>query len=615
MQKAQILLLTLLGGFLCTQIISETRAQAPLRLEKLTYVTPLEGELVTSAPYGELRNNHFHSGVDYKIGGITGASVRAVLDGYVVRIVVRPDGFGKAVYINHANGRTSVYAHLDAFAEPLAQFIRKKQYELKRFDLDVSFKPEEFPVTKQQVIGYAGDSGNSGGPHLHFEIRDQKKEHPRNFYKDGIFKPLDTIAPVLKDLIIYGIDTIKGVPIAHFMSPLARPSGIAKASRKSKKAKLFSSKPEGFKDGDTIPVPSSFYLGIQASDAVNGKEQPVPVYLVRVLLDGACNFEWMRDFFDFSRTRYANAVEDYATAARDGRNILRCYKQKTWDVDFIKVCKMEGVISMKPNQIRKVNVRLEDETGNRRDYTIFLKGSNQFSKYTLPKQLREDTSWFALPRGIKKEFKRNDFTVSFPANALYEGALMHLGTRPIKNGTVSGLIDISVLDIPGSFSGTPWHSAVRLSYPERLIPEALRNKTTWVRVKPSDSGDSLRVDNVLKTELRDGSLQCATTEPGAYSLTVDTISPTIIFKNVVPNDTIGSKARIEIEIKDNLSGVAQYEALWNNQWVLAEYDPKNQMLIVSVQQELVGANKEGILQINVRDRLGNFKSENISLKL
>lgn len=603
MQKAQILLLSLLGGFFCTQFTVQTRAQAPLRLQKLWYATPLDGNLEVSAPFGELRDKHFHSGVDYRIGAVIGAPVRAVLDGYVVRIVVRPDGFGKAVYINHPNGKTSVYAHLDAFAEPISQYVLDKQHQNKRFDLDLSFTPNQFPVSKLQVIGYGGNSGSSRGPHLHFEIRDQKKEHPKNFFAEGTFKSFDTISPVMTELVVYAIDTVMGMPISHF------PELVVKKGRKVTRL------PSKYKDKDTLMVPPLCYLGVVAADPVNGMPQQNPVYLFRLLLDGVNYFEWIRDQFDFSRSRYANAVADYVTAGKEGRVIQRFYKHKTWDVDFVKVCKMEGLISTKPNQVRKINIRLEDETGNRRDYTFFLKGSNQFKRDVLPKSIQKDTTWFALPMNKKKEIKRNKFTVSFPVNALYEGAVLRVRELPAKHIAVPTALEISALEIPGSFSGTPWHSSVCLSYPADMIPEAFRGKISWARAKASSNVDSSESAESIRTNLKNGNLECSIFGPGVFSLIIDTVPPTIVFKNVVPNDTIGTKKVIEIEIKDDFAGVDEYEVLWNNRWVLGEYDSKNQLLTISVKQELEGDQRAGILQISVKDKLGNRKSEKIALQL
>lgn len=624
MQKSQFILLSLLIGFSSALSTPGGYAQNPIRLEKLTYVTPLEGEMQFSAPYGEIRSNHFHSGVDYKIGGVTGAPVRAVLDGYVARVVVRPDGFGKAVYINHANGRTSVYAHLDGFMDTLARVVRSKQYELGRFDLDLSFAPGQFPVIRQQVIGYGGNSGSSSGPHLHFEIREQKSEKPRNFFADGIFRPLDLIAPVLKGLEIYAVDTIKGMPISHFAVPI-RTTAPQKLTASAKKNKQSSRKPVSaglkplpqsygeIKDMDTISVPGVFYLGVQSEDIMSGTDQKRPVYRLRLLLDGASFFEWTRDGFDFSRTRYANAMEDYGTALRDGRNILRCYKNKSWEVDFVKVCKMEGVLRIKPGQVRKLNVRLEDESENKRDYTIFLKGSDQFVSYQLPQELLADTAWFALPAGASKEFKRSGYTISVPAKALYEGTIMKLTTGTQGNADGLDRLEVKTLDIPGSFAGTPWHSAARLSYQGNLLPAGWLGKITWVSVKPA-SGDTPEAVTAIKTEVNQGNPECLISVPGIYGLAVDTVAPTIVFKNVADHDSVAGKKYVEVEIRDQLSGISHYEALWDKVWVPAEYDPKSSLLMVPV-QEFSGADKEGVLQINVRDRVGNFKNENISLKL
>lgn len=608
MQKVQTALQRICFGTLCLLTLSRLSAQVPLKIEKIMYRPPLDGVLELSAPFGEFRNNHFHSGVDYRIGGKAGASVYAVLDGYVSRIVVRPDGFGKAVYVNHANGKTSVYAHLDAFADSVAAYVRAKQYATRQFAQDLSLRPGELPVVQGQVLGYGGDSGSSRGPHLHFELRSQKTEFPRNYFADNIFRPKDTIAPVLSDLVVYQMDTLLGLPISRY-------SDVAISKGKGKKNK------SGVKNNDTIVVPQTCYLGIIASDQINGIKMNNSVYLIRLLVDGVTCFEWTNDAFSFARTRFANALGDGTAAAGDGRTVLRTYKHKSWEVDFIKVSRMEGIIRLRPNQIRRINIRLEDESGNRTDFSCLLKGADRRSAYVLPPHIKRDSSWMAVPMGKKMELKRKSFGLTFPANALYEGIIVKADPVSARHSAVGEVLQISCLDIPGSYSGTSWHAGVKLSYPEKEIPAALQGKVTWAYEKITKENARSKTAGVsafagaLTTASKNGYLECTVRGPGNYGFCVDTVSPVIGFKNVIENEVIGTKSRIEIDVRDNFSGVTAVDVFWNEAWILSDYDQKNRLLSVSVQGDLKGREPEGVLRVCARDALGNESSKKIALKL
>lgn len=140
---------------------------------------PLDIPLILSGNFGELRNNHFHSGLDFKTQGRIGFPVHSAADGYVSRVVVSPWGFGRAVYITHPElGITTVYGHLDSFSPAIDRRVRDIQYEREQFSVDLSFKPGEIPVTKGERIATSGNAGSSGGPHLHMDVRDTESEDP-----------------------------------------------------------------------------------------------------------------------------------------------------------------------------------------------------------------------------------------------------------------------------------------------------------------------------------------------------------------------------------------------------------------------------------------------------
>ena len=147
-------------------------AQTESKYPKNYFRSPLDIPMSLSGNFGEIRPNHFHSGLDLRTNSREGLNIYAVADGYVSRIKVSPYGYGKAIYITHPNGYVSVYGHLSAYSGAIAEYIKKAQYEKESFEVELFPAKDEIKVTKGQVIAFSGNTGGSGGPHLHFEIRD-----------------------------------------------------------------------------------------------------------------------------------------------------------------------------------------------------------------------------------------------------------------------------------------------------------------------------------------------------------------------------------------------------------------------------------------------------------
>ncbi|MBQ1831901.1 MAG: M23 family metallopeptidase, partial [Bacteroidales bacterium] len=134
-------------------------------------IPPLDVPMSFSGTYGELRHDHFHSGLDWRVGGRIGDPVHAIKSGYVARVTVGPWGYGNGLYINHPDGTTSVYGHLNNFREDIAKRVEEAQFAEESFSVDLRFAPEEFPVERGDIVAQVGNTGSSAGPHLHMEIR------------------------------------------------------------------------------------------------------------------------------------------------------------------------------------------------------------------------------------------------------------------------------------------------------------------------------------------------------------------------------------------------------------------------------------------------------------
>ena len=164
------------------------------------YAWPIEtGKAITSS-FGEFRRTHFHGGIDISTNNRNGYRVFASRGGYVSRIRVNPTGYGKMLYVRHADGYITTYAHLEKFNAEIDARVRSEQLKLERYPVDIECQPSEFPVNKGDIIAYSGETG-TGTPHLHFEIRDENLEPINPFLCPGL-QVEDNIPPTLRRIAV-----------------------------------------------------------------------------------------------------------------------------------------------------------------------------------------------------------------------------------------------------------------------------------------------------------------------------------------------------------------------------------------------------------------------------
>ena len=304
------------------------------------YGWPMELRPVSfSSTYGELRRNHFHAGLDWRTGGRSGEPLHAIKGGYVCRLSVSPVGYGTAVYIQHPDGTMSVYGHMASFREDLAERVRRQQYQEKSYRVVIYPGPEEFPVSKGDVIGLSGNSGSSGGPHLHMEIRTDGDNLPVNYLADGTYPVKDSKPPVISRVGFYAFEDSMAVPVVRRLQMV--------------------SNPDKFKG--TVPVSDKFYVAVDAVDYMEGTTGRLAVERYRVYLDSEKVFDFKVGNVPYSEGRYFACL---VQQGESGRDLLKSWcvpnNGLLYKIDAVN----DGIISLEDDDTHTLKIVVADCFGN-----------------------------------------------------------------------------------------------------------------------------------------------------------------------------------------------------------------------------------------------------------
>lgn len=529
---------------------------------------PLSGKMLLSANYFELRDNHFHSGIDIKVGGVVGAKLYSINDGYIYRIQVRPGGYGKCVYIKHNDGTTSVYGHLHGFADPIDKLVESIQYEKQQFAVDTILTSKQLPVNSGTLIGYAGNTGNSFGPHLHFEIRDTAQT-PLNVVKYYPFE--DTKAPELNTVGIFTIDSIRTVPhsrTTHLMDLKARSGNV--------------------KIDSIVHIKSPAYIGIECTDRMNDTHNKFGARRMTVELDNKTIFATTIDNIPFSETRYINSFIAYAERLRSKKTLMKSYVEPGNALDIYNNIVNSGLIVLRDNEVHKLTISITDDYNNTSTLTLRVQ-----EKKTKDSSIEDNGG--KLFKWDKDNFHiSNELIVHVPKQALYNNILFDIEKR--ADSTVNFYSPIFRLHTPE----TPLHKPIRLAI-KTNIPDSLRSKAliAYYSSELSSKGGS------IGGEINGEYINASSSIFGYFFVTVDTIPPTITPSFKDKADLRGRK-EITVKIWDDLSGIKSYNGYIDDKWVLFEYDAKRNLLIHTLDKSRTTQGKKHKLTMEVSDRKDNI---------
>lgn len=522
-----------------------------------TFGVPFDFPLVLSGNFGELRSNHFHSGVDFKTQGAVGKPIRAVADGYICRASVQTGGYGNALYVIHDNGYMTVYGHLDRFPKNIADRIREYQYENETFAVNLHFEKDEFRVSRGEVFAYAGNTGYSFGPHLHFEVRDSSGNElydPMRFYATRLN---DTIPPRASSVSIYPCEGRGAVEGSSFSITRPVVDGLV---------------------CDTVDAWGVVGFGIKALDYMNGTNNKYGVRKMELYADSVLLFCSLMDNFSFSETRLINAWIDYGRYINGGEWYQRLHKLDNVPLRALQVNKENGWLNIDEERCYNIECRLSDYHGNSTSLRFVVNGKR--CELSEGNDVTHRLYWF---KNNIVEYMGMKLCV--PENELFCNVSLKVS---MENGT-----SLSPRYKLGGEEYPVWHGA-KLSI----------KVDDKIGIDPS----KIYIRRVIKKggrpaggKFEDGWVTANVTILGTYELSADTVAPVLKPQN---EKMWGKNGKVVFLLSDKETSISSFKGTLNGNFVLFKYSSKNARLVLDLKEENIrrGAHE---LRVVAVDQHGN----------
>ena len=525
------------------------------------FSNPLDIDLILNGTFGELRSSHFHSGLDFKTQFKEGLNIYSAAEGYVSRISIKHGGFGKAIYINHPNGYTTVYAHLKSFNDEIENYIKKLQYEKRTYQIEKYLKKDVLKIKRKQIIGKSGNTGSSSGPHLHFETRktsNQKALNPKLFD----FKIKDNRHPIINSAFIYKIDSLNDykVPI--------------KIKLKKINDSLYES--------NTIEASGKVGFGISGFDRQDLAYNKNGIYNYTAFLNNNKSIEFKFDEFYFQESIKIKTLIDYEYYIKNKKRIIKLFKDKGNDLSVYSG-NLSGFVDIVGKESEYL-IEISDIAGNKTKIKIPILNSIKETKLKNDENLIESNK--KIKNNLDYNFNFKNSKIQIPKNTFLKDVKLN-----IKNFEDSIKIENPYV---------PLFKNIKIDF--------LNNKNSmgdYLAYRNFDGVESFatsKLDNKNYFNLKTKSL-------GTYFIKTDSINPIIKPNNFNNGDWMSKKELIKFTILDKETGIKSYQVKINDKWILFEYEYKKNELFYRFDSYFKN-NRENKIEIIVEDMVGN-KTEKI----
>ncbi len=534
------------------------------------FQSPVSFPIHLAGTFGELRSNHFHTGIDIKAtSNSIGDPIFAAADGYISKVTIMGSGYGKSIQISHDNGYTTLYAHMDHFTPLIDSLVFKYQHELELFEIEISTKPNEYLIKKGQQIGVIGLTGNTNGPHLHFEIRKTETNEACNPLLFGI-NTEDNFTPYFSGMKIYGFEGENEV--------------LVKTMDLNSKLPILELKDTITVNYDTV----AFGVVTYDKSMFSGRNG---VYKFTVQKDTTKIFGFEMNKIPLSQNRYINSHLDYFSFINDGRFFNRTFLQPGNQLNIYDRNLSCGKI-MLDTIATKILMESKDVYGNYCQVYFYIKKGG-----TKDSILHNPLFNYVIPYDEESIIKNDEAITFFPKGSIYNNTKLNYNI----------LIDSSY----GLYSNvhaiqnknTPIQKSIAIKIKPRNLPDSLKSKAYIGYC--DDHGKMISYGGIWE----DDYLSTTFDVFGKYCIMIDDIAPTIIPGNFKTDLTKATK--FSFEIKDNIkcvgkNGKLKYRATIDGKWILMEYDEKKNAII----HKLDGSIFKGkhVLQIIVEDNRNNIST-------
>ena len=528
---------------------------------------PLEIPIILSGTFGELRPNHFHAGIDIKTKGTEGFKVYSIGDGYVSRIQITHGGYGKALYIKHDNGQSSVYAHLQKFSPKIEKIVKEIQYSKESYTFRTYPSKDEIRISEKELIGFSGNTGRSFGPHLHYELRDEL-DRPINPMAFKNYSVRDTIPPVVLGLY-------------YKLIPENSISGSNSSFNELKLKKISNN----LFISDTLKTSGPVGFGINSFDRMNNTWNKMGLSNIKTNIDGNEIFNMDLNSFSYDEWRHINTFIDYPYYKNKKIKIQKLYIEEFNPLDMYKRSLGDGVVKINETNVTYLySVKLFDFNKNLSEILVPIQWvkQNDLSNRKLDfenmfKVNKDSTYNFKFP-GAKVSIEKNSFYTDKIIQIFEENNLLHVDKDSI-----------------------PLLKGITIKMDVSRYNDSIRNRTYIGRI------DENKKSSFVSSKKEENYVIAKVNNLGDFVIKIDSIKPNISVIDISDNQWISNRKNLSIKISDYESGIKNYRGTINDKWILLEYNPMKGILSYDFNDNVNKDDAKNVLEIKIEDNVGNEK--------